>query len=74
MMLTFLRRTTASLLDQILLRWRARAENAVSRDRGGDIARITFAEIMAAATGLDFGGFPIEMPGIHGARRDEPSG
>jgi hypothetical protein len=68
MMRSLMGRSAPSLLDQLLLRRRAPtgAESGPS-DEGYGRARVTLAEMMVAATVLDFGGLPFELPAIRDA-------
>jgi hypothetical protein len=74
MIRAFTRRSSSSLLDDFLLRRRARpdAEPVSALARGSNCARIVFCEMMAAATVLDFGGLPIEMPTMDDRPQHEP--
>jgi hypothetical protein len=65
MMRSRMDRSASSLLDQFLLRRRGPAvEGPPPSDGDRNCARVAFAEMMAAATVLDFGGLPVEMPAI----------
>jgi hypothetical protein len=58
------------LLDEFLQRRRAqRRERALASDPG--CTRLMLAELMAAATVLDFGGFPFEIPVARNMRRGD---
>lgn len=62
------RSSPPSLLDQFLLRRRAQTgEPSRPSDDDRGCARVALAEMMVAATVLDFGGLPLELPAMHDA-------
>jgi hypothetical protein len=68
MMRSFVGRSPPSLLDQLLLRRRASTgEGSQPSDDDQGCARVALAEMMAAATVLDFGGLPLELPAMRDA-------
>jgi hypothetical protein len=68
MMRSLLGRSSPSLLDQLLLRRRAQTgEPSRPSDDDRGWARVVLAEMMVAATVLDFGGLPFELPAMRDA-------
>ena len=68
MMRSLMGRSPPSLLDQLLLRRRAQTGEGLrpsDDDRG--CARVALAEMMVAATVLDFGGLPFELTAMRDA-------
>jgi hypothetical protein len=68
MMRSLLGRSPPSLLDQLLQRRRApTGEGSQPSDDDRGWARVVLAEMMVAATVLDFGGLPLELPALRDA-------
>jgi hypothetical protein len=55
-------RSVRALLDRLLIRPHPPPSEARRAESERDRARIAFAEMVAAATVLDFGGLPVEAP------------
>jgi hypothetical protein len=67
MMRSLLGRSQPSLLDQFLLRRRAPTDEESGPSDHGSRARVSLTELMVAATVLDFGGLPFELPAMRDA-------